>query len=75
MNTSADGLYEMQLRRKQLEGEVERLRWAQLASAARPKIRKNWGFQQVALWMGDMVGGLQCQLQARFASELSSPAC
>jgi len=75
MHTFADGLFEMELRKKELESEIEQNRMVRLARAGRPRAKRNWSVRLAALWLSDIVAGLRCQLRSRFAADLSLVAC
>lgn len=75
MQTFADALLEIELRKKKMELEREQVRWAQLAQAASLRTRKRLHIWQLVLGLGDMVSGLQCQIRNHFAVEPRSVAC
>jgi hypothetical protein len=66
---------ETQLRRRGLPCESEGRHVTRIAAAVRPRRAKESRIRRVAVRLGDIVAGLRCQVQSRFASEPAATAC
>ena len=75
MHTLTDVLFEMELRKKSIEAELERARWARLAAAARSQDKRELGIWRMAIRLGDLLVGFRCQVQSLFAPNPSTTAC
>ncbi len=81
MNSMAEVQYvvqfETEIRSPYLQARRERYRqawWFAAASASRGA-KREWPIRRAAVWLGDIVAGLRCQLESRFASEPAATAC
>jgi hypothetical protein len=80
MNRLADAhnivLFEMETRRPELQAmrEQDRRAWW-ISAASAPRGAKRLGIRQLAVRLGDLVAGLRCQLDSRFAPEPVAKAC
>ncbi len=75
MHTFADGLFEMELRKKHIEAELERAKWVRWAEEARPKTKRDWGIWRTAVSLRDRVLEVRCEVQTLFAAEPASSTC
>lgn len=75
MYTFAYMLFEMKLRQQDLRSEAGQDGWARQAAGARVSGQTLDGIRRTAVRLGDIVAGLRCQLQSRFASDLEAAAC
>jgi hypothetical protein len=66
---------ETRLRRRGLPYESEGRHVAGIAAAVWPRRAKESRIRRVAVRLGDIVVGLRCQVQSRFASEPAATAC
>ena len=68
--------FETEAQNRDLQTKREQDRWAWwMAAASAPRRARGWSIRQVAVRLGDFVGGLRCQLESRFASEPAATAC
>ena len=81
MNSMAEVQYvvqfETEIRSPYLQARRERERqewWFAAAPASRGSTRE-WSIRRAAVWLGDTVDGLRCQLESRFSSEPAATAC
>lgn len=65
----------MEYRTKIILAEVEQNRLAKLAASARSEDERGSGGRRMAMRLGDLVAGLWCQLQSRFATDPGATAC
>ena len=75
MHDLSNALFEMQYRVKSMEAEVEHHRLAKLAAASRPRKERMFGVRRMAVRLGDLVAGLRCRLESRWASEPAATPC
>ena len=75
MYTFSYMLFEAKLRQQNLWSEAEQERLARQAAGARVSGQTADGIRRTAVRLGDIVAGLRCQLQSRFASDLEAAAC
>ena len=75
MNDYALIYNETRLLRRGLPYESEGRQVARLAAAVRPPRAKESRIRRVAVWLGDFVAGLLCQLQNRFGSKPTAIPC
>ncbi len=75
MHTFADGLFEMELRKKQIEAKLDRAKWVRWAEAARPKTKRERGIWRTALRLRERVLEVRCEVQSLFAAEPASATC
>lgn len=74
MHNFTDVLFEMEMRKKSIEAEIERLRRARLAAEAHSQEERVPAIRRVAFWLGD-AAGLYCRWQRRFAAASGPIAC
>ena len=72
MYTYVDVPFETEVRKRELEVKLEQARRLTLAQAAHPRVNRSGGLHYLALWLGDILAGLQCQLRSRFAGPSSA---
>jgi hypothetical protein len=75
MQGLGDAMVEMEYRTKRFEAELEHDRLAYLAAAARSRDGIGSQSRRMVVRLGDLLVGLGCQLQARYAAEPGTVAC
>ena len=75
MQGLGDARVMMEYQTKNIETELEHDRLARLASASRPRKERLLGIRRVVVRLGDLLVGLGCRLQARYAAEPDAVAC
>ena len=81
MNSMAEVQYvvqfelEAQNRALQTEREQDRWAWWMAEAYASRGAKQESRIRRVAVWLDDVVAGLRCQLESRFASEPVATAC
>jgi len=75
MHTFADGLFEMELRKKQIKADWERAKWVRWAEAARPKTRKQRGIWHTAIRLRDRMLEVRCEVQSLLSAEPATTTC
>lgn len=75
MHTFTDVLLEMEIRKKEIETEIERIRWARLAAEARPQTRREWGIWRMVIGLHDRLLEIRCEVQSLFAANPRTTAC
>ena len=75
MQGLGDAMVEMEYRTESLEAELEQDRLAWLAAAARSRKGMVSQSRRMVVRLGDLLVGLGCRLQARFAAEPGAVAC
>ena len=75
MQGLGDAMVIMEYRTESIEAELEHDRLAQLAGASRSRDGMVSQSRRMVMWLGDLLAGLGCRLQARFAAEPGVVAC
>ena len=75
MQGLSDAMVEMEYRTKSFEAELEHERLAMLAAAARSRGGIVSQSRRMVMRLGDLLVGLGCRLQSRYASEPAAVAC
>ena len=81
MNSLAEVQYTMQFeleaqrRELQTKREQDRWKWWMAAASTSQGAKKESRIRRVAVWTGDFVAGLRCQLESRLSSEQVAAAC
>jgi len=70
-----DALYEMDYRTKSFEVEIEQDRLSRLAAAGSSRKGTLLGIRHMVVRLGELLVGLGCQLQTRYAAEPGGVAC
>ena len=76
MNSYAEMHFETHIRKRGLPYESEGKQIARIAASLRPRREKKESrIRHLAVWLGDLIAGLQCRLESRFASEPAATPC